>query len=436
MTDEPLDRPQPADEAPPGIESPGMRERFARFKLDLTPLETVPFRRFWLGQAVKDFGGQMILVAIPFQVYHLTGSTLLVGLLSLTELIPLLTLTLLGGALADRMERRRLLLWTQAGMAATGALLVVNSAIPEPQVWALFLLGFVASSFFCLGIGGMRSVIPRLVPQDKVAAASVLESVTSSFGAVAGPALAGLLIKFVGITSIYVFDLVSFGIGIASIWTLPRIEPVADTDRPTLHSIVDGFRYIKTQPVVLGFMIVDINAMVFGMPSALFPAIAANQFGDPAAVGWLYAAPYAGALVSSLGAGWIPHVRRQGFGVVLAACGWGAAIAAFGFTKTLWVGLVMLAVAGAADNVSAVLRSIILLTATPEEMRGRLIGIEFAQVASGPSLGNVEAGIVASATSLRFSIVSGGVLCIVGTIASAIAFPALLRYDSKKHKLL
>jgi MFS family permease len=411
-----------------------MRERLVRLAPDLSPLAHRDFRRFWLGQGVKDFSGEMIIVALPFQVYRLTGSTLLVSLLALTELVPLLTLTLLGGALADRLERRRLLLFAQGGMAVTGALLVLNSAT-RPQVWALFVLGFVASSFFCIGIGGMRSVIPRLVPEHEVAAASVLESITSSFAAVGGPAIAGLLIGFVGVTWIYVFDLVGFAIGLASIWALPRIEPVADADRPTLHSIVDGFRYIRTQPVVLGFMLVDINAMVFGMPSALFPAIATHHFHDPAAVGWLYAAPYAGALLSNLVSGWMPRVRRQGLGVVVAACAWGAAIAAFGFTTTLWLGLIMLAIAGAADNVSAVLRSVILLTATPEEMRGRLIGIEFAQVASGPSLGNVEAGVVASLTSLRFSIVSGGIACIVGTIASALAFPALLRYDAKKDRL-
>jgi MFS family permease len=411
-----------------------MRERLVRVAPDLSPLAHVHFRRFWLGQGVKDLSGEMIVVALPIQVYELTGSTLLVSLLALTELVPLLTLTLLGGAIADRVERRRLLLFSQGGMAVTGGLLVLNSAT-EPQVWALFVLAFVASSFFCFGIGGMRSVIPRLVPEEQIASASVLESVTSSFSAVAGPALAGVLIRFVGFTWIYVFDLVGFAIGLASIWALPRMEPVADAARPTLHSIVDGFRYIRTQPVVLGFMLVDVNAMVFGMPSALFPAIATHHFGDESVAAWLYAAPYAGALVSSVASGWIPRLRRQGLGIVVAASGWGAAIAAFGFTHTLWLGLVLLALAGGADNVSAVLRSIILLTATPEEMRGRLIGIEFAQVASGPSLGNVEAGVVASVTSLRFSVVSGGLACIAGTIASAVAFPALVRYDSKKHKL-
>jgi MFS family permease len=428
--------PPPLDETPPGIESPGVRERFARLKIDTSPLRSSPaFRWFWLGQGIKDLGSGVIQVAIPYQVYVLTGSTLAVAAISFVELVPLLTLTLVGGALADALDRRRLLLVTQAGMALTGVGLVVNSALPHPQVWPLFVLGFLAASFFCLGIGGMRSVTPRLVPEDKVPAAMVLEGVSGSFGAVAGPALAGVLIGFVGLTTTYAFDLATFIAGIASIWALPRIEPVADADRPSLRSILDGFRYVRTQPVVLGFMLVDVNAMVFGMPMALFPAIATHRYGNPGAVGYLYAAPYAGALVSSLGSGWIPHVRRQGLAVAIAASAWGVAIAGFGLVDTLWLGLVMLALAGAADNISAVFRSTMMLTATPEEMRGRLTGIEFAQVASAPTLGNVEAGVVASLTSLRFSIVSGGIACVVGTILFSLAFPALLRYDAKRDSL-
>jgi MFS family permease len=376
-----------------------------------------------------------VLVALPFQVYQLTGSTLLVGMLAFVELVPLLTLTLVGGALADAVDRRRLLIWTQLGMAAVGVGLVFNSALDRPSVPACFVLAFLAASFFCLGIGGMRSITPRLVPEEKVASAMVLEGVSGSFTSVAGPALAGITIKLVGLTAAYAIDLSTFAIGIASILALPKIAPVADADRPSLRSIVEGFRYVRKQPVILGFMVVDLNAMVFGMPMALFPAIAQHRYGDPTLVGYLYSAPYAGALISSLTAGWIPHVRRQGLAVAIAAIGWGIAIAAFGFAASLWLGLLTLAVAGAADNISAVFRSTIMLTATPEGMRGRLTGIEFAQVASGPTLGNMEAGVVASLTSLRFSIVSGGIMCVIGTIATCLAFPALLRYDAKRDKL-
>ena len=347
-----------------------------------------------------------------------------------------MTLTLLGGALADAVDRRKLLIWTQAGMAATGIGLVVNAALPHPQVWACFVLAFFSASFFCLGIGGMRSLTPRLVHQDRLSAALVLESISSSFASVAGPAFGGILIGAAGLTATYAFDLATFGAGIASIVALPAIEPVADADRPSLRSIADGFRYVVKQPVVLGFMLVDVNAMVFGMPMALFPAIATHHYGNASLVGYLYAAPYAGALLSSLASGWIPHVRRQGLAVAVAATGWGLAIAAFGFTHTLWAGLLLLAVAGAADNISAVFRATIMLSATPESMRGRLTGIEFMQVASAPTLGNVEAGVVASLTSLRFSIVSGGFLCVIGTAVVALLFPALLRYDSKRDKLV
>jgi MFS family permease len=429
-------RPVTVDETPPGFESPGVRERFARLRIDTSPLRVSPaFRWFWLGQAAKDLGGGLIQVALPYQVYQLTGSTLAVGAIAFVELIPLLTLTLVGGALADALDRRRLLLWTQCGMALVGAALVVNAALPEPQVWACFVLGFLSASLFCLGIGGMRSITPRLVPEDKLPAALVLESISSSFSSVAGPALAGVLIGLVGLTTTYAFDLATFVAGIASIFALPSIAPVADAERASLRSIVEGFRYVRTQPVVLGFMLVDVNAMIFGMPMALFPAIATHQYGNPDIVGFLYAAPYAGALVSSLVSGWVPHVRRQGLAVAVAASAWGIAIAAFGFSKALWVGLILLAIAGAADNVSAVFRSVMMLSATPEEMRGRLTGIEFAQVASAPTLGNVEAAVLASLTSLRFSIVSGGFLCVIGTILLALKFPALIRYDSKRDSL-
>ena len=413
-----------------------MRERFARLAIDLSPARESPtFRWFWLGQAAKDLGGGVVQVALPFQIYELTGSTLAVAALSFVELVPLVTLTLLGGALADAVDRRRLLLWTQLGMAVTGVGLVVNAALPQPAEWACFVLAFFSASFFCLGVGGMRSITPRLVRPESLSAALVLESISSSFASVGGPALAGVLIGTVGLTATYAFDLVTFVVGLASIVALPAIEPLTDAVRPSMRSIAEGFRYVRTQPVVLGFMLVDVNAMVFGMPMALFPAIATHVYGDKTLVGYMYAAPYAGALASSLASGWIPHVRRQGLAVAIAASAWGVAIAAFGFTETLWPGLALLAVAGAADNISAVFRATIMLSATPENMRGRLTGIEFMQVASAPTLGNVESGVVAALTSLRFSVVSGGLACVGGTFIVAALFPALLRYDAKRDRL-
>jgi MFS family permease len=211
------------------------------------------------------------------------------------------------------------------------------------------------------------------------------------------------------------------------------MRPIEDADRPSLRSILDGFRFLKGRQPLIGIFVVDSFAMVFGMPTALFPAIALHQLnGDASTVGFLYAAPYAGALVGSLVSGWTSHVRRMGLGVTIAACLWGAAIAAFGFTTSLWPAMFFLAIAGCADFFSAVLRSTMLMRATPDHLLGRLKGIEFTQVASAPSLGDLEAGVLASLTSLRFSVVSGGVLCIVGCIAAAVALPKFLRYDARE----
>jgi MFS family permease len=421
-------------ETPPGADRPGLRELLARVAIDTRPLKTSrPFRWLWLGQMVSYIGSQIVGVAVPYQVYQLTGSTLLVGLVSFVELVPLLTLTLVGGSIADAVDRRRLLLWTESLLLLTGIGFVVNASLDEPRVWALFVLAFLAASFFCLGVGAMRSLTPHLVPEEQIVAASNLNGLYSNLGAVAGPAMAGLLIAAIGLPLTYLLDVVSFGASLLSLFALPHIAPSADADRPGLRSVLEGFRYLKRHRVVLGSFLVDSNAMIFGMPSALFPALAEQHFGGGAATtGYLYAAPYAGAFLCSLTSGWTGHVRRQGLAVIVAAGIWGAAIAAFGLVDTLWVALVLLAVAGGADLVSALFRSAILLTATTESMRGRLAGIEFAQVASTPTLGNVEAAVVASLTSLRFSVVSGGVLCVVGTVAIGLLFPALARYDAHR----
>jgi MFS family permease len=277
----------------------------------------------------------------------------------------------------------------------------------------------------------MRSLTARLVPDDRLTAATALNSVYSALGSMLGPALAGILIKLAGLTGAYAIDSLSFLASVVALYGLPPVAPLHDADRPSLRSILDGFRFVRHQKVVLGFFLVDTNAMIFGMPLALFPAVADHRFGDPTLVGYLYSAPAVGAFVATVASGWVANVGRQGVAVVVAASVWGAAIAGFGFATSLWLALVTLAVAGAADQVSAIFRQTMMLRLTPDHLRGRLSGIEFAQVASTPALGNLEAGVLASLTSLRFSIASGGVLCILGTLATALAFPALIRYDSR-----
>jgi MFS family permease len=418
----------------PTEERPSWRGYVARVAVDVSPLRDYPlYRRLWFGQAITFLGTEIALVALPFQLYDLTNSKLALGLFSLTALIPLLTLTLVGGAVADAIDRRRLVLVTETLQACALGGLLVNAALPHPSVVAIFALATVLFACFSAGVGAMRSIPQRLLPEEVFAQAGALDSIYYGVGGIAGPALAGILIEFAGLPVVYAIGTVSFAATVIALWGLPAMAPHPDADRPSLHSIAQGFRFVVSQKVILGFFLVDTNAMVFGMPIALFPAIAKDQFGDAHLIGYLYSAPAAGALVAGLGSGWVLSVRRQGLVVVAAATLWGVAITAFAYAGQFWVALVLLGVAGFADQVSAIFRNAMLLALTPDRLLGRVRGIEFMQVASAPSVGNLEAGVVANATSIRFSVASGGILCVAGTLISAALFPALLRYDAKRH---
>jgi MFS family permease len=402
-----------------------------RLAVDVGPLrESTGFRRLWIGQSIAYVAWRMMLVLVPVQVYRLTGSTLDVGLVALVQFVPLVVFTIIGGALADTRDRRRLLIGSTIGIALASAAFVVVSAVGRPNVALVFVLGFVAWSSFSLGAGAIRSMTARLVPLEQLPAAAALNGLYNNLGLVVGPAIAGVLITQVGFAATYGISLGGILLSLVAAFRLPPVPPQDDAPRMTLATIADGFRYVRMQHLVLSFFLIDTLAMVLGMPSALFPALAQHVFRDPASVGYLFAAPAVGAFLVSLFSGWAMRIRRQGRAIVLAVCGWGATITVVGFTHALWIALVFLAVAGAADQVSAIFRSTIVLTVTPDHMRGRLGGIEFAQVASTPSLGNLEAGVVAQLTSLRFSIVSGGIGCIVGTLIVAAMFPILLRYDA------
>jgi MFS family permease len=314
------------------------------------------------------------------------------------------------------------------------ALLAVNAFSGDPQVWALYVLAFTATSLWALGSPALRALMPGLVPTDQLAASQALQSIYSSGGAIVGPALGGLLIAATGVGTTYAIDTASFVASLAAVFLIAPAPPKEPVHAEALESLREAFRFLVRQRVILGTFVLDTNAMVFGMPQALFPAVAVTHFDAGAGVvGLLYAAPAVGALVAALASGWIGDVRRQGVAVAAAIVLWGGAIAGFGLATALWLGLAMLAVAGLADEYSAILRSTILFAGTPDEMRGRMQGFEIAQVASTPALGNVEAGVVASLTSLRFSIVSGGLACAAGAVLIVATLPSLLRYDSKHH---
>lgn len=419
-------------DAPP-VERPGLRALVTRLALDTTPLrESRAFRRLWLGQGVAFVGWRMTTVAIPYQVYDLTGSSLAVGLVALTQFVPLVTFTLVGGTIADVLDRRRLLLFSNGAVLLTFVGLIANAAVSRPQLWACFALSFLSWSAFSLGAGATRSITPRLVPREQFTAAAALSGLTGQLASVVGPAVAGVLIGVVGLEWTYVAALVGAVAGLWSVALLPAMVPAAEGAALTARSLLEGFRYIAAQQVILAFFLIDTLAMVFGMPMALFPALADRVFGDPAVVGYLFAAPSAGAVLASLLSGWAVQIARQGVAIVVAVLAWGGAITLFGFADELWLALLLLALAGAADQISAIFRGTIVLTQTPDHLRGRVSGIEFAQVAGTAALGNVEAGLVASLVSVRFSIVSGGIACIVATVLVALLLPSLLRFDARR----
>jgi MFS family permease len=411
---------------------PGRLSLLSRVAVDISPLRaSQPFRRLWFGTGISAIGSQITTVAIPFQVFDLTGSTLLVGLLGAVALPPLLTVSLYAGSVADAVDRRRLLLLSDLGLLVVTAVLLGNALLPNPQVWLLFVAEAVGTAAYAFQRPARNAITPRLVPDDQLTAAIAVEDVVSNLAHVAGPAAGGLLIAALGLEVAYGLDLLSFGASLVAIWLLPPLAPTGAVDRPGIRSVLEGLRYVRTQPALLGTFLVDTNAMIFGMPTALFPAFAKELGGGPQTLGLLYAAPYAGAFGGSLLSGWVTRVRRQGLGVFVAAGLWGVAIALAGVAGSIPLVLLLLAAAGAADFFSAVLRSTILLAATPDAMRGRLSGIELAQVASAPMLGNVEAGVVASLTSVRFSIASGGIACVAGTVLFALTVPALRHYQAR-----
>jgi len=416
-----------------GRPEPPERGLFARIAVDIRPLrESRDFRRLWFGTGISAIGSQITTIAIPFQLYDQTRSTLLVGLLGIAALVPLLIVPIYGGAVADAFDRRRMLLLSDIALVVVSAGLLVNALLPNPSVWFLFVAEALGTAAYGFQRPARNALTPRLVRDDQLLAAIAVEDVIFTLARVAGPVMGGVLIAVVGLGGAYAIDIATFSASLFAIWLLPPVPPAPDADRPSVQSILDGFRYVRKKKVLLGIFVVDTNAMIFGMPRALFPAFAEKLGGGAGILGLLYAAPFAGALVASLTSGWMMTVRRQGLGVCVAAAAWGLAIALVGFAEALWFALIFLGIAGAADFISAVLRSNILLTVTPDSMRGRLSGIELAQVAGAPEIGNVEAGIVASLTSVRASIVSGGLISVVGTVVVAAAIPALVRYDARR----
>jgi MFS family permease len=409
------------------------RRRLREILLDLEPLRRDrDYRLLWIGQVVSGVGRQVTVVALPFQLYVLTGSTLAVGLLALVQLVPILVFALGGGAVADAVDRRRLLLVTQLGLAVASGALFVLAATPAAPIWGYYAVAFVAAGLGAVDQPARSSAIPRLVPRERLPAAIALNQLGFQAMAVAGPALGGVLLATVGVAAAFLFDAVTFAAAILALLLIAPIPPHPGAARPSLATVAEGLRFARREPIVLSTFVIDLVAMVFGMPSALFPALALDVFrAGPAGVGLLAAAPAAGALVGAVLSGWVGRIRHPGRAVIIAVAGWGVAITAFGLaTGSFVLALLFLALAGAADVFSAVLRSSILQLQTPDEIRGRVASIHILVVTSGPRLGDAEAAAVAAVVGPQLSVVSGGILCLVGLVAVVRRYPELRRYVS------
>ena len=418
----------------------GRLRRLGRLAVvDTTPLRRVSgYRWLFAGMFVMQVGRQLTVVAVPIQVYEITGSTIAVGLLGLAQLVPLLLVSLVGGALADAVDRRRLLTFSQVVMAFTGAGLLWNSLSDSAAIWPLFVLSAINAGVSAIDSPARHALVPGLVGRALLPSALALNQTQTNVAKAAVPALGGLLIATSGFPAAYSLQTVAFAISALLVYQVPNV-PIEGGGRPfSMSSIVEGFRFLKSRRVIQAALVIDLSAMVFGMPTALFPAFGTEVLGgDAFTVGLLYAAPGIGALLAAMTSGWVPLIRRQGRAVVLAVIGWGAAIAIFGFTTSLGLALTMLAVAGAADVVSAIFRGSIVQLSVPDSLRGRLSSMHMAVVAGGPRLGDLEAGVVAALTSVRISIVSGGLACVLAAVGIARWAPSFLhyRYDPEEPDL-
>ncbi len=407
--------------------------RLGSLLLDLEPLrKDRDFRLLWAGQVISSVGRQVTVVTLPYQLFLATGSALSIGALALVQLVPLLAFSLYGGAVADAVDRRRLLLVTQSVLAMTSVALAVLALTPHVSIVLVYVVAFVAATVSAVDQPARTSSVPRLVPRERLTMAIALNQAGFQTAGVVGPAIGGLLIATAGPGGAYLVDAVTYGASLAALAVIAPIPPLRGAIRPGLAAVAEGLRFARSRPAILGTFIVDLDAMIFGMPSALFPILALTVFHAGAqGYGLLAAAPAAGALVGALLTGWVSRIRLQGRAVYIAVAIWGVAITGFGLaTFSLPLALVLLAVAGGADVVSAVFRATILQLSTPDELRGRLSALHIMVVTSGPRFGDMEATAVAAAVSAQFSVVTGGLACLVGLALIAWRLPELGRYNS------
>jgi ENTS family enterobactin (siderophore) exporter len=403
--------------------------RVGQIALDVAPLrEGRDFRLLFTGRFISMGGNAVATTAASWQVFALTRSSLAVGMLTLASSAGMFTGLMAGGMLADRNDRRMLMLASRAPLAVLAALLMINSLLPRPALWAVYVLVLLVGGLSGIGSPASTAAVPALVRPDQLAAAAALNAMGSQLGQLGGPALAGVLIAGPGLASCYGIDAACFAVFGLTLWFMRPLPPTVRAGRPGLRSMAEGLRHVRRNSVVGGMLAVDTSAMIFGMPSALFPALAREHFhGGAATFGLLAAAPGLGAMIGAATSGWTGRLKRPGVVIIVAGLAWGAAIVGFGLSTSLAIALAFLALAGMSDLISEVLRNALLQHYTPDELRGRVSSLYLAQVTTAPSLGNVEAGLVAQLFSTTISVVSGGLACVTGALILGAVHPALRR---------
>ncbi|MFD5798223.1 MFS transporter [Streptomyces diastatochromogenes] len=401
---------------------------------DLAPWKaSVDFRRLWASGLISNFGSFLTFVALPVQLKDLTGSAAAVGAIGAVELIPLIAFGLYGGALADALDKRQLIVWTEAGQGLLSAALLLNALLPHPAVWPLYVIAALSSALVSVQRPALDSLLPRIVAHDHLPAATSLNALRWTVGGVAGPAVAGVVVAYAGLGWAYAADLLTFAVSLVYIVRIAPSPASHEAAKPDLRAIAEGARYAWSRKELLGTYIVDLAAMFLAMPLAVLPFLADELHADWA-LGLMYATVPLGAMVVGLTSGWTSRVHRHGRMVVLSAALWGVAIAAAGVVGNVWLVLLLLTVAGGCDMVSGVFRAAMWNQTIPDELRGRLAGIELLSYSVGPQLGQVRSGTVAGWAGVRTSVWSGGLLCVGAMGLLALCLPGLMSYDARTNE--
>ncbi len=399
--------------------------------IDLTPLKiSRDYRLLFFGQLVSFFGGMMTFIVVPWQMYQLTQSSAMVGLIYLAELIPMFTLAFLGGALADYVDKRKLLRITEICQTLLTLILLVNALLDQPRIWVLFVCVAGHAGLAALQRPAFESIIQKIIPPELISSVMALNSVRFHLGMIAGPAIAGILATQLSPVVVYTIDLVTFIGTLVAVFMLNYVPPPDNPERPSLDGIKRGIGYAFSRQELLGTYFIDIVAMFFAFPQALYPALAVI-YGE-GYVGFFPAAIAIGALLASFTSGWTKNVHRHGVMVVGAALLWGVGILFFGLSTSIVPALIFLAAAGFFDMISGIFRGSIWNQTIPNYLRGRLAGIEMISYLTGPMLGSAKMGIVAEYSSVKFALVSGGALCIIAVILTALFMPKFATYDGRE----